>query len=60
MQAHPLASRHGSLENGCEKEILQSDYDRSEVSQDGRREKGHAAMALTWNFAGSKAYLFMA
>ncbi|MCK9406843.1 MAG: hypothetical protein M0Q47_10605 [Methanothrix sp.] len=55
-----LASCQGSLENGCEKEESAERYDRSEVVRmDGERRA--TAMAIDpWNFAGSKAYLFMA
>jgi len=55
-----LASRQGSLENGCEKEEAAEPYDLAEIArQDGERRA--AAMAIDpWNFARLKTYLFMA
>jgi len=55
-----LASRQGSLENGYEKDEAAERYDMSEaLRQDGERRAEAPAIDL-WNFAGLKAYLFMA
>jgi len=53
-----LASRQGSLENGCEKEESAERYDRSEVVRmDGERRA--AAMALTPGTLQDRRHIYL-
>ena len=59
MQANPPRLLPGGLENGYERDEAAERYDRPEaLGQNGER-RATALAVDPWNFARSKAYLFM-